>query len=78
MADTVTSLKFEDTNVYDVFKQSTQSNCIDTTEYNDMSGKALESELMIIKMIESARNKPYNFSEIVLVTKKARINNELG
>eukprot|EP00957_Ditylum_brightwellii_P163341 12437389-Ditylum_brightwellii.AAC.1 len=64
--------------VYDAFKSSSHSNGIDVSEYKYMFCKALESKLMVEEMIGYNRKRCYNFSEIVEVTKKARMDNELG
>eukprot|EP00957_Ditylum_brightwellii_P171263 13037205-Ditylum_brightwellii.AAC.1 len=68
----------EKTSVYDAFKKSRHSNGIDVSEYKYMFYKALETKLMLEEMIGNKRKRQYNFSEIVEVTKKARIDNELG
>eukprot|EP00957_Ditylum_brightwellii_P034617 2624935-Ditylum_brightwellii.AAC.1 len=79
MADTVTSPAFNgEKSVYDVFKNSSYSNGINATVYKYMFGKALKSQLMVKEMIGSGRKKLYKFSEMVEVTKKARMDNESG
>eukprot|EP00957_Ditylum_brightwellii_P021857 1648621-Ditylum_brightwellii.AAC.1 len=47
-------------------------------QLRDMLGKALESELMVMKVIGSGRNRLYNFSEVVKVAKHTRMDNESG
>eukprot|EP00957_Ditylum_brightwellii_P208473 15357632-Ditylum_brightwellii.AAC.2 len=77
MADTATSLVFDGKkSVYDAFKKSTYSNGIGIAEYKYMFGKALESQLMVMKMIGSSRKRLYDLNEMVEVTKKARLDNE--
>eukprot|EP00957_Ditylum_brightwellii_P180960 13786498-Ditylum_brightwellii.AAC.1 len=52
MADTATSLASDGKkSVYDVFKKSTYSNAIDMAEYKYMFGKVLESQLVVMEMI---------------------------
>eukprot|EP00957_Ditylum_brightwellii_P040308 3050330-Ditylum_brightwellii.AAC.1 len=64
--------------VYEAFKNSSHSNCIVVLEYKYMSCKALETKLMVEEMIGYDRKRRYNFSEVVKVTKKARMDNESG
>eukprot|EP00957_Ditylum_brightwellii_P157924 12021063-Ditylum_brightwellii.AAC.1 len=79
MTDTATSPAFDKKkSVYDAFKKSTHSDGIDMAECKYMFGKALEIQLMAMKMIGSGRKMLYNFSKMVEVTKKARMENESG
>eukprot|EP00957_Ditylum_brightwellii_P056963 4317633-Ditylum_brightwellii.AAC.1 len=65
MADTTTSPAFDSKkNVYDAFKKSTHSNGTDMVESKYMFGKALESQLIVMKMIGSGRKRLYTFSEM--------------
>ena len=64
--------------VYDAFKNSRHSNGIDVSEYKDMLHKALDTKLMVEVIIGNKQKRVYNFSEIVEVTKKARMDNESG
>eukprot|EP00957_Ditylum_brightwellii_P072795 5532479-Ditylum_brightwellii.AAC.1 len=79
MVDTATSPAFNGKkSVYDVFKNFSYSNRIDAAEYKYMFGKALESQLMVKEVIGSDRKRLCNFSEMVEITKKARMDNESG
>eukprot|EP00957_Ditylum_brightwellii_P138978 10592892-Ditylum_brightwellii.AAC.1 len=64
--------------VYDAFKNSSCSNGIGVSEYKYMFHKALDTKLMVEEMIGNKRKRIYNFSEIVEVTKTARMDNESG
>eukprot|EP00957_Ditylum_brightwellii_P015293 1152154-Ditylum_brightwellii.AAC.1 len=76
MVDAATSPAFDvKKSIYDAFKNSSHSNGIDSSEYKYMLCKVLKTKLMIEKMIGSNRKGLYNFSAIVEVAKKARIDN---
>eukprot|EP00957_Ditylum_brightwellii_P054776 4151065-Ditylum_brightwellii.AAC.1 len=64
--------------VYNVFKNSSHSNGIDVLEYKHMLCKELDTKLMLEEIIGIKRKRVYNFSDIVEVTKKARMDNESG
>eukprot|EP00957_Ditylum_brightwellii_P094737 7214640-Ditylum_brightwellii.AAC.1 len=64
--------------VYDVFKNSRHSNNIDVSEHKYMLHKALDTTLMVEERIGNKRKRMYNFSKIVEVTKKAKMDNESG
>eukprot|EP00957_Ditylum_brightwellii_P045087 3419455-Ditylum_brightwellii.AAC.1 len=64
--------------VYVTFKNSRHSNDIDESEYKYMFHKALDTKLVVEEMIGNKRKRMYVFSEIVEVTKKARMDNESG
>eukprot|EP00957_Ditylum_brightwellii_P192464 14653251-Ditylum_brightwellii.AAC.1 len=64
--------------VYDAFKNSSHSNGIDVSEYKYIFHKELDTKLMIEEMIDNKRKRMYKFSEVVEVTKKARMDNESG
>eukprot|EP00957_Ditylum_brightwellii_P158317 12051051-Ditylum_brightwellii.AAC.2 len=66
------------TSVYEAFKNSSHSNGIDVSEYRYMFRKALDTTLMVEEIICNKRKRRYNFSEIVEVTKNARMDNESG
>eukprot|EP00957_Ditylum_brightwellii_P115180 8784192-Ditylum_brightwellii.AAC.1 len=55
---------------YDVFKNSKDSNGIDVSEYKYMFHKALDTSLMVDIIIGNKREKMYNFSGIVEVTRR--------
>eukprot|EP00957_Ditylum_brightwellii_P160498 12218177-Ditylum_brightwellii.AAC.1 len=77
MADIAASPAFNGKkNVDDMFKNSSHSNGIYMAEYKYRFGKALGSQLMVMKMIGSGRKQLYNFGEMVEVTKKDRMDNE--
>eukprot|EP00957_Ditylum_brightwellii_P205345 15343473-Ditylum_brightwellii.AAC.1 len=48
--------------VYDAFKNSNHSNGIGVLEYKYMFHKALDTKLMIEKMIGNKKKRMYNFS----------------
>eukprot|EP00957_Ditylum_brightwellii_P210905 15365539-Ditylum_brightwellii.AAC.2 len=64
--------------VYGAFKNSRHNNGIDVSEYKYMFYKALELKLTVEEMSGYKRKRRYSFSEIVEVTKKARMDNESG
>eukprot|EP00957_Ditylum_brightwellii_P097286 7409508-Ditylum_brightwellii.AAC.1 len=64
--------------VYDVFKNSRHSNGIAVSEYKYMFYKALDTKLMVEKIICNKRKRMYSFSEVVEVTKNAMMDNESG
>eukprot|EP00957_Ditylum_brightwellii_P131406 10021530-Ditylum_brightwellii.AAC.1 len=71
MAENATTTAFDGkTSVYEAFKNSSHGNGIDVSEYKNMLRKALGAKLMVEEIIGNKR------SEIVEVTKKARMNNE--
>eukprot|EP00957_Ditylum_brightwellii_P212097 15366961-Ditylum_brightwellii.AAC.1 len=79
MADNATTTAFDGkTSVYKVFKNSSHSNGIDVSEYKYMFCNALYTKLMVEEIIGNKRKRSCNFSKIVEVTKKARMDNESG
>eukprot|EP00957_Ditylum_brightwellii_P145565 11083460-Ditylum_brightwellii.AAC.1 len=63
---------------YEAFKNSSHSNDIDVSEYKYMFHKALDKKRTAEEIIGNKRKRMYNFSDIVDVTKKARMDNESG
>eukprot|EP00957_Ditylum_brightwellii_P146257 11136253-Ditylum_brightwellii.AAC.1 len=79
MAENATTLALDGKkSVYDAFKNSSYSNGIDVSEYKSMFCKALDTKLMVEVITDNKSKRMYNFSEIVEVTKKARIDNKSG
>eukprot|EP00957_Ditylum_brightwellii_P093976 7155507-Ditylum_brightwellii.AAC.1 len=79
MADTAISPAFDGKkSVHDAFKNFSHSNCIDVSEYKYALCNALKTRLMVEEMIGSYRKMLYDFSKMVEVTKKARMDNESG
>eukprot|EP00957_Ditylum_brightwellii_P067041 5089093-Ditylum_brightwellii.AAC.1 len=64
--------------VYDAFKNFSHCNGIGVAEYRYVFCKALELKLIVEEMSGSCRKRLYNFSEMVEVTKKARMDNGSG
>eukprot|EP00957_Ditylum_brightwellii_P176450 13437018-Ditylum_brightwellii.AAC.1 len=80
MSDTAKSPAFDGKkSVYDAFKNSSHSNGIDVAEYKYMFHKIWEStKHMVEELSGSYRKRLHNFSEMVEVNKKARMDNEPG
>eukprot|EP00957_Ditylum_brightwellii_P013446 1015008-Ditylum_brightwellii.AAC.1 len=79
MAENATTPAFDGRiSVYDASKKPSHSNGIDISEYKYMFRKTLDTKLMVYDIIGNKRKRRYNFSEIVEVTKNARMDNESG
>eukprot|EP00957_Ditylum_brightwellii_P030474 2307581-Ditylum_brightwellii.AAC.1 len=79
MTENATSPAFDGKkSVYEAFKNSNHSNGINVSEYKYNFCKALESKIMVDEMIGYSRKRWYNFSEVVEVTKTAKMDNESG